>query len=73
MLQTEAFKRTSARREVWQFHFLRLSAYETAAHTSVTASLIFREPWWLLGLERRGRPSAFCLAASKMLHSEFWS
>lgn len=41
--QEEAFKRASARREVWQYHFLCLSACETATNTFLSAILIFTE------------------------------
>lgn len=43
-LRRKLFRRASARREVWQYHFLCLSACETAPNTSVKASLIFTEP-----------------------------
>lgn len=70
--QAEAFKRASARREVWQYHFLRLSAYETAAHTSVTALLTFTE------MAGRWAPTAALssvgLAAStEPLHVALWN
>lgn len=75
----EALTRASVRREVRQYHFLCLSACETAANTFATPSLIFTEPprssadgtqMMAFSCElkgRRQRSLALCLTSSKNL------